>query len=133
MIDYSPNTLPNVNAVEVLDLRGKFPNRLSEYADDSQQLAGVQCDAKTVELIAASWRSLVSGQPARCHMPPFGIRFIVGSKIHLQVSICWRCHNMYGLLDGSKMTFAFDSEAPAAKTLLSLCMEVIGVEQLGDE
>ena len=56
---------------------------------------------------------LPGGQPARCHMPGFGLRF--GWPRELYVSICFRCNNIF--VDRDMVTF--DASSAQARQLLA--------------
>jgi hypothetical protein len=77
--------LPNIDALDVLDLGGQFPKMLDNLVMSSRV---IKVEGEFVQQVANLWRQLKPGQSARCHMPPFGLRFyckgcIYGKKIIL--------------------------------------------------
>jgi len=84
--------LPDIDAVDVLDLGGNFPSMSGDLIISSRI---VTVEGELAQQIAHLWRQLTPGMSARCQMPPFGLRFYVKEKLVLQASMCWECHNMY--------------------------------------
>lgn len=74
------------------------------------QPLGVEDRGRLRTLISA----LPAGESAKCHMPPFGLRFGVGPGA-LRVSICFRCSNAYA---AGTLT-AFDAESAQAQSFLA--------------
>ena len=120
----SMKTTPRVEAadeVEVVDLRGLRPDRVSQYLEVAAAVNSprVKLLGHDAEEIAALWNELPPGQQDRCHVPPFGLRFFSGAQLILEASVCWDCSNIFGVADGSIFSFEFDASAPASKALLT--------------
>ena len=77
------------------------------------------------ERIAALWRALPAGEQARCHIPPYGLRFWLSGRKLIEASICWKCDNVYGYAGDAPLHFAFDSKAPVSVSLLMQCRHVL--------
>ena len=132
MKDYDPKSLPQIDAIEIVDIRRIDANRVSQYMQIARNEPHVRCNGESAQQFADAWRALTPGESARCHAPPIGLRFIADGLIYLEASVCWRCNNLFGLSQGTAISYAFDSESAAAKTLFALSQEVIGSEILGD-
>ena len=132
MQKYSPATLPDVDAVELVDLRNIEADIVSQYMLYAADVAGTPCDSESVNTIVSAWRLLPSGESERCHVPPIGFRFFVAGAIVLEASVCWRCNNLYGIENGADVYCTFDAESKPAQELLMLGKRVIGNEVIGD-
>jgi hypothetical protein len=120
-----PNMLPEIDEVWVVDLcgldfgPGDFETRGA--AAPAVNVAGVE-----VQRIAELFRTLPPGEEARCHMPPFGLRFVSAGKIVCEASICWECTNVYGRVEGRDISYGFDGSSAGARELLRILERVIG-------
>jgi hypothetical protein len=130
---FSPSQLPEVTAVEVVDLRGISANQVSEFMQRADGAPRVRCEDRRVNLIAEAWRSLPEGESIRCHTPPIGIRFYQQHELVAEASICWRCQNMYGQFRGQEFGYSFSAESTAARALFELTAGIIGAEVLQGE
>ena len=80
---------------------------------------------RDAQAIAELWRRLTPAEPARCHIPPYGLRFwLAGHKI-VEASLCWECNNAYGYAGHTPVSFTFDATAPAAVSLLMQLRRVL--------
>lgn len=79
---------------------------------------GVRIDGPAAQHIAGLWRRLPGGHQARCHQPPYGLRFLVDGRVVCRASVCWRCNNVAGEAGGQPIHYEFDSADPAAQELL---------------
>ena len=118
MKGYAPPSLPPVEAVEVVVLRGLDPLPVREY------LAAAGVPRVTVRGAAAAriadlWRRLPPGEQARCHVPPFGLRFVAGGEVVCQASVCWTCNNLYGDAGGDSIHYSFDAGDEVSRALLA--------------
>jgi len=123
---YHPSTLGRIDAVDVVafDPRARVGG-VSEFIRSSGVLGEVRLTDVDAERIAALWRKLPSGEQARCHNPPFGLRFwLFGEKL-LEASICWECDNVYGYAGDEMLHFEFDARAPVSESLLEQCRQVL--------
>ncbi len=109
-----PAQLPAVSTIELLvfnesDSLGFLdPKSLS-------QASGKLIEGQVVQDIANLFRQLPPGEPARCHIPPFGLRFHSPEGLRRECSICWMCNNIHG-----DFQYNFDGAAPVSKRLFSL-------------
>jgi hypothetical protein len=69
------------------------------------------------ERVIGLFRELVVGEPARCHMPPWGLAFYEGEALLFTVSLCFRCSNAYVYSAQGKNLRAFNVNARRAKSL----------------
>ncbi len=111
--------LPNIDALDVLDLGGEFPKMLDNLVMSS---CVIKVEGELAQQVANLWRQLKPSQSARCHMPPFGLRFYCKGELILQASICWECNNIYLWQKDNPFLFLYgvDLEQPSAKKLFSL-------------
>lgn len=133
MIPLSPRDLPEVTAVEVVDLRGVLTNRVTEYMRHAHDAPCKRCEDELVARIADAWRALPQGEPIRCHTPPVGLRFYMEMELLAEASICWRCQNIYGDFQGREFGYSFDATSTAARKLFELVVEIIGADVLEGE
>jgi hypothetical protein len=131
-MDYDPSSLPAVDVIEIVDLRGVDPNRISEFMKSADSAPRVRCDASTAATIADAWRSLPAGDSARCHTPPIGLRFFCNSRLCLEASVCWQCHNFYATIGEKQTLVGFERDSEGANRLLKLVQQAIGAETVGD-
>ena len=99
-----PSALPAVDAVTVIPRGG----------------SEVTCEGEAAQAIASAWRRLENGRQARCHVPPFGFRFLSHGEVMLEATVCWRCNNIHGRRAGEPVLITFDSKCEAATELLHL-------------
>ena len=124
-MDYDPSQLPNIDAVEVVELKGILPNRVSEYMREAINAPTIRIDGEAAQHIAHLWRQLPPGEQMRCHMPHFGLRFYAGGNLLLQASLCWDCNNIFinqGELD---LYFNFNGQHPLSRELLALLKKTV--------
>lgn len=115
---YLPSTLPEVDTVVIVSL-GKIDRPASgNYIAASTGAPSVSLQDQAAVEIAELWRALPSGMQARCHLPPYGLKFQLRGARILEASICWKCNNIVGTLNGAPFHFEFDSEAPPSVELL---------------
>src|SRR5947209_5250192 len=82
-----------------------------EAYSPSTNAPGVTVEGATALRIAQLWRDLPPGEEARCHIPPFGLRFVADGRVVCEGSICWECNNIYG--DVGRVPFGYESDAGA--------------------
>lgn len=124
------SSLPAVDAVEVVDLAdvGFHIHRVSEYMTAATTSPFIRLRGAEAEHIAGLWRELQPAEQKRCHVPPFGLRFYAKGKLLCEASICWRCNNVHGRVNGHELFFEFDGSSPAARHLLTACEQALGRE-----
>lgn len=125
LMGYELSSLPAVDAVEVVNLRGLNPKRVSEYMAEAKHSRCVRLVGNEAQQIAAAWRSLPEGEQARCHIPTFGLRFYAGGELILEASICWQCNNIAGKAGAESVFFVFDGEHAQSRELLAMLEQVM--------
>jgi hypothetical protein len=123
---YSPSSLPAVTAVEVIALVGEWRrDRVEAMFGVVPAGLAVRVEGPAAERIADLWRRLPPGRQARCHLPPYGLRFLVGREVVCQASVCWRCNNVYGEAAGRPLHYEFDADDAASQELLAELQRVV--------
>ena len=108
---YDPSTLGRIDAVDVVALDASARvGSVSEFIRSSGALGEIRLTDEDAERIAALWRALPSGKQARCHSPPYGLRFWLAGRKLLEASICWECDNVFGYAGDDTLHFAFEFE-----------------------
>ena len=125
MTESAPKLLPAIDEVAIVDLTGLHVGP-RDFAKKSANAPSVRVRGNQATEIAELFRSLPSGMPARCHTPPFGIRFYVNDRVVCETSICWQCNNLYGSFDGSEMSYAFDATSKSTTDLLATLEKHVG-------
>lgn len=123
MMNYNSNQLSDIDAVEVVNLRGIYADRVNEYMKESIDAPHVRVVGDLAQQIATLWRELLPGGQMRCHNPQFGLRFYSNDKLLLQGSICWECNNIFGDISGKEFLYEFDAEHPISQKLLVACQQ----------
>ena len=85
----------------------------------------IKLEGVDAERIASLWRQLPPGEPARCHIPPYGLRFWQAGKKVIEASLCWECNNAYGYSGRQTLWFTFDAKAPVSVALLMQLRHVL--------
>ncbi|MDB5342630.1 MAG: hypothetical protein JWP89_1007 [Schlesneria sp.] len=124
MDDYVPSLLPAVSVVEVIVIRDVDIDDIREAVAVATPSAAL-CD-ENAQRIAALWRRLPVGEPARCHSPPFGLRFLERGIILCHASLCWKCNNIFGEANGEAFAYSFDAQASISQELLNECRLATG-------
>ena len=106
------NKLPEVSTIEILILDGRGALEGMKILDDAPHKL---VEGQVAQDIANLFRQLPSGAPARCHTPPFGLRFYLENGLQVQCSICWECNNIRG-----DFQYDFDAENSISQRLLTL-------------
>ena len=63
------------------------------------------------------FRELEPGEPARCHMPPWGLALYEQGALLFAATLCYRCSNAYIYMGQDKELRAFDPEGPSSADL----------------
>ncbi len=85
----------------------------------SQASDVIAVDKSDVSLILKLFKQLKVDEPARCHMPPWGIAFYSGVKLLYTVTICFECSNSYIYSGAGKNLTAFNTADESAVELLN--------------
>jgi len=120
MNDYAPSQLPDIDIVELVELSGLQPERVSD-----KSLRFVRVKKETAQKIAYLWRQLPPGEQMRCHYPPFGLRFYMGNKLVVQGSICWECNNIFAQENGENLIYEFYAQHPHSRQLFALLQHIV--------
>lgn len=122
-MDYEPSQLPDVNAVELVDLKGIELHRGREYMRTKDALC-VRIKGGTAQQISHLWRQLPPDEQARCHVPPFGLRFYFDNKLLVQGSVCWACNNIWVEENGKDFVYTFDGGHKYSRQLLDILKKI---------
>lgn len=94
-------------------------NHVDQYMQNASDAPRVTLLGAAVLHVADLWRRLPPGDQARCHIPPYGLRFFSDDHLVCEASICWACNNIFGVADGRKIHYAFDAEHSVSQELLA--------------
>jgi hypothetical protein len=137
--EYDPSTLGEIDAVDVLSID------LASYAEGAprSELNSSIITAPVNEIVRSSprrtirligpdaqriadlWRRLPPTEQARCHTPPYGLRFWLAGQKVIEASLCWECSNAYGYAGETPISFTMDPRDPAAVSLLMQLRQVL--------
>lgn len=112
LIPLLPEKLPEVSTIDILILDGRHPLEVMKILDNAPHKL---IKGEVVQEIANLFRQLPLGEQARCHNPPFGLRFYLENGSQVQCSICWDCNNIYG-----DFRYNFDGQNSISQSLLTL-------------
>jgi hypothetical protein len=118
-------SLPPIDEVAVVDLSGLSVHARG-FVSQASAAPSFAVSGGVAQRIAALWRSLPAGEQARCHIPPFGLRFYSAGRVVCQASICWQCNNIYGEMQGEAFSYEFDATSDAGRALLLMLEEIVG-------
>lgn len=130
---FLPALLPTVTSVDIVIVSGLNPVWLDEYMVAAKNAPAIEVCGAAALRIAELWRQLPPGNQARCHVPRFGLRFRDANQVFCEASVCWRCNNIYGELNGEKVYFEFDAEQPVSQQLLAELRRVAGDDEAHDD
>jgi hypothetical protein len=139
--DYDPKNLPATSSIQVFVL-GQSINKMV-YADNKFEMIQIDLNGsetiftldehyanivsksvvltgENAEVVCNLWRQLPKSEPARCHMPVFGLYLIAGTQIHTIASICWQCDNIVLMENGERQLYGFNSHSEAGQQLFQL-------------
>lgn len=80
-------------------------------------------DGDEAQCIIQLFQGLSPGEPARCHMPPWGLAFFDKEKLLFTATLCFECSNAYVYTNFGKDLRAFGVSEVHAKELLALLMQ----------
>jgi hypothetical protein len=115
---YAPSQLPDIDAVELVDLRTLHLGSVG--MSKVKNAPFVQVKGETAQQIAHLWRHLPPDEQMRCHNPPFGLRFYMDNKLLVQGSVCWNCNNINVEENGKNLLYEFDAQHPHSQKLFAL-------------
>jgi hypothetical protein len=114
-----PASLPIVDTVDIVVLRGIKGHRVDEFMLHAASAPFVTVHESGAQVIASLWRKLPPGKQMRCHIPPFGFRFLANGQLVCQASVCWQCNNIHGKLGDHKLFYEFNASHPTSEQLLA--------------
>ncbi len=115
-IQLTPEQLFEISTADILILHERGDLEGIKVLDD----APYKCiEGGAAQEIAMLFRQLPTGMPARCHEPPFGLRFYAEGGLQRQCSICWECNNIYG-----DFRYDFDANHTISERLLALLKQL---------
>lgn len=128
-----PTSLPEIDRVEVVDLRGVRVQRVNEYMSVAASTGApfVSVEGEQARRISGLWRELPPGVSMRCHDPVFGFRFYAGDDLVAEASVCWHCNNLFGQGRGRVISYVFDASHPTSQSLLREAQRVTGRSIIG--
>lgn len=130
---YNPALLPQVEKVVILNLGDNLQDSTSEYVRRGGLSLGtqtfpiyaiVEAESNEASEIAEMWRQLPQAEQARCHVPPYGLRFYGGGRMIVEASVCWQCNNIWTREEGGKSFYTFDASAEVSQRLLEKLREI---------
>ena len=92
-----------------------WPDDIWPHVCDCQRLDG----AASTDLLNA-FADLPVSDPARCHMPPWGLAAYADNELLFTATLCFECDNAVVDTPAGSALRAFDSASPAAQRLRSL-------------
>ena len=128
---YDPASLGAIDTVDVVALAGLDGLDDIELPSihDAVRLTAIRGDVRLTgedaQRIATLWRALPAGEEARCHTPPYGLRFWRGGRLLAEASLCWECDNARGYAGAETIAFAFNSRSAVAQSLLMQLRHVL--------
>jgi hypothetical protein len=114
---YVPSQLPDIDAVELVDLRTLHLGSVAMSIVKNAPF--VQVKGEAAQQIAHLWRHLPPDEQMRCHNPPFGLRFYMDNKLLVQGSVCWECNNIHAEENGKSLVYEFDAQHPHSQELFA--------------
>lgn len=125
-LNWRADSLPEIDAVEIVDLEEVEPLNGVDYMSAATRAPSLRVSGNKAQAIAELWRRLPQASQARCHIPPFGLRFFRGQELVAEASLCWECNNVMGGTWDGAFGFEFDGQAPASRELLVTLQTAVG-------
>jgi hypothetical protein len=123
---WTPASLPAFDGVEVVSLQEVASDRDHGYMPAAVDAPGVRLSAEEVLQVRSGLQSLPVGRTLRCHRPLVGARLLRDQKLVAQLSICWRCNNLFGWVGEQPVHYAFDRASVGARRLNVLLNQAVG-------
>jgi hypothetical protein len=80
-------------------------------------------DGQEGQHVIRLFQDLGPGEPARCHMPPWGLAFYYNAELLFTTTLCFECSNAYVYTASGKNLRAFDVSDSHAIELLDWLKE----------
>jgi hypothetical protein len=133
-MEYDPAQLHDVDEIHVLVIGNDFDtadfSAISEILDVGRRFAihatTSVTDPEAVKIVVQTWRGLPAGEQDRCHIPPYGLRFLSSGVVLVEASICWQCNNVFIRLPDELTGYSFDSQSQAGQRLLRVLQYLSG-------
>lgn len=113
-MQFEPSQLELVDRVEVVTVS---QNSNWDFVNAASATKGVVFTQDDSARAAALFRALPSGEQARCHIPPYILRFIANGQRVAEFSMCWQCNNAHGKCGADQAYFEFNGASAPAKAL----------------
>lgn len=123
--------LHSIDTVEVLTLASWGSSSLGSRLKTMSEVFPILMstlvnDSLIVGAIVDLWHNLPEYEQVRCHFPPYGLRFISQESIVLEVSICWKCNNIWTISPEKRGVYNFDGSSEPAQKFLNLLRYLSG-------
>jgi hypothetical protein len=103
-------SLDNVEKLEIFRVRSQkiiseveWPN---SFWPSTTEL--ILLDSLSAKKVISLFKAIQVGEPARCHMPPWGLAIYSSSGLIYTVTICFECTNCYVYSENGKELRAFE-------------------------
>ena len=130
---FAPRQLGRITTVEIISLKGVLLNDRRGYMELAESIAGIPIGGEEAIRLASLFRSLPDGEPYRCHLPSYGLRFLDGSKRICEAAICWTSNNISGRVGTEEFWYNFDAQEEPSKALLCEIKRLVGPSYDGEE
>lgn len=120
------SNLSGIVAIEVVDLAEVDADSVADYMAAARETVGVRMHGNEASALTALWSALPVAEQARCHTPPFGLRFFDVTGLVCEASLCWRCNNTFGRSGDKRFSAEFDGSSKPARDLLAACERATG-------
>ncbi len=78
----------------------------------------------------AVFKKIPEGEPARCHMPPWGFAAYCGSELLFTTTVCFECDNVYVFTNEGRELRAFDTlNPPSAQSLFNTFSSMLPLDE----
>jgi hypothetical protein len=112
-----------VDRIEIVLLKGVSVSDAQKYLSSPDLAPRMEVPDDLCEVLAELWQQLPKGEQARCHTPPYGLRFFRGKKLLCEASICWACNNIHGHRGNRPFFREFDAKDATSEKLFNLVDE----------
>lgn len=130
MKEHSPASLPEITSVEVVSLKRIVADRADLYMAAAADAPRIILDGNDAQRIATLWRALPPGEQARCHCPPYGLRFLSANEVLCSASVCWACNNIFGEMLSEQFHYGLDGEHVLSVELLEMLQQALPISTL---
>ena len=122
-MNYNPILLAAIDEIDIVNLENIRVDCVSDFMRTADHAPFVKLSGSLAQHVATLWRQLPAGEPDRCHIPSFGLRFFNENELIVQGSISWKCSNIFGDAKGVNIVYAFHAQGDISQQLLKVCEE----------